>query len=83
METQIISMVIILCIFSISYCVYLNFKLREAQEDIQAASIDLDALENRVYNKMMDIRRELKDSLKPKRIEKSRRRSTKKRSNLS
>ncbi len=83
METQIISMVIILCIFSISYCVYLNFKLREAQEDIQAASIDLDALEHRVYNKMMDIRRELKDSLKPKRIEKSRRRSTKKRSNLS
>tara|TARA_R110002020_G_scaffold54030_1_gene150955 strand:- start:104 stop:355 length:252 start_codon:yes stop_codon:yes gene_type:complete len=83
METQIISMVVILFIFSISYCIYLNLKLREVQEDMEEVSIDLDALEIKIYNKMMDVRREIKDSLKPKRIEKSRRRSTKRRRNLS
>jgi hypothetical protein len=68
---------VILFTISIFYCIYLNLKLREVQEEVYESSIDLDALEIKVYNKMMDIRREMKESIKPKRIEKSRRRSTK------
>ena len=70
-------MTAILFVISILYCIYLNLKLREVQEEIYESSIDLDSLEIKVYNKMMEIRKDIKESIKPKRIEKSRRRSTK------
>ena len=70
-------MTAILFVISICYCIYLNLKLREVQDDVYESSVDLDTLEIKVYNKMMEIRKELKQSLKPKKIEKSRRRSTK------
>ena len=73
----------ILFVISIFYCIYLTFRLRELQEDVYESSIDMDALEIKVYNKMMEVRKEIKDSLKPKKIAKSRRRSTKRRSKLS
>ena len=66
-----------LFVLSIFYCIYLNLKLREVQNDVYESSIDMDALEIKVYNKMMEVRREIKESVKPKKIEKSRRRSTK------
>tara|TARA_R100001530_G_scaffold126989_1_gene96071 strand:+ start:664 stop:900 length:237 start_codon:yes stop_codon:yes gene_type:complete len=72
-------MEVILFVVSIFYCIYLNLKLREVQNDVYESSIDMDALEIKVYNKMMEVRREIKESVKPKKIEKSRRRSTKKR----
>ena len=75
-------MEVILFIVSIFYCIYLNLKLREVQDDIYESSIDMDALEIKVYNKMMEVRREIKESVKPKKIEKSRRTSTKKRRRL-
>tara|TARA_R100000656_G_scaffold114798_1_gene87274 strand:+ start:406 stop:642 length:237 start_codon:yes stop_codon:yes gene_type:complete len=70
-------MTAILFVVSIFYCIYLNLKLREVQNDVYESSIDMDALEIKVYNKMMEVRREIKESVKPKKIEKSRRRSTK------
>ena len=70
-------MTAILFVISILYCIYLSLKLREVQEEVYESSIDLDALEIKVYNKMMEIRKDIKESIKPKRIEKSRRRSTK------
>ena len=70
-------MAAILFVVSIFYCIYLNLKLREVQDDIYESSLDVDELEITISNKMMDIHKEIKESLKPKRIEKSRRRSTK------
>tara|TARA_R110000765_G_scaffold146435_4_gene248798 strand:+ start:163 stop:408 length:246 start_codon:yes stop_codon:yes gene_type:complete len=59
------------------YSLILTLRLREAQEEIIELRLSIEELEIKVYNKMMEIRREIKDSLKPKKIEKSRRRSTK------
>jgi len=76
-------MTAILFVISIFYCIYLTFRLREVQDEVHESSIDLDSLEIKVYNKMMEIRKDIKESIKPKRIEKSRRRSTKRSRNLS
>lgn len=65
------------------YCIYLNLRLREVQEDVIDLNIDLDDLAVKVYNKMMDIRKEIKQSIKEKKVEKPRRRSTKRRSKVS
>ena len=59
------------------YSLILTLRLREAQEEIIELRLSIEELEIKVYNKMMEIRREIKASLKPKKIEKSRRRSTK------
>ena len=64
------------------YSIFLNLRLREAQEEIIELKLDVDELEIKVYNKMMEIRGEIKQSLKERRIEKSRRRSTKKRNKI-
>ena len=70
-------MEIILFVVALFYCIYLNLRLREAQEEIIELELDIGELEIKVYNKMMDIRREIKQSIKTKKIEKPRRRSTK------
>ena len=70
-------MVVILFVVLSFYCIYLNLRLKEIQEELTELSIDIDTLEIKVYNKMMEVRREIKESLKSKKIEKSRRRSTK------
>jgi|TARA_B110000240_G_scaffold125724_1_gene140019 hypothetical protein len=75
-------MEIILFVVALFYCIYLNLRLREAHEEIIELGLDVGELEIKVYNKMMDIRREIKQSIKTKRVEKSRRRSPKKRSQL-
>ena len=75
-------MEIILFVVALFYCIYLNLRLREAQEEIIELELDIGELEIKVYNKMMDIRREIKQSIKTKKVEKSRRRSPKKRSQL-
>ena len=67
----------ILFVVSIFYCIYLTFRLREVQDEVYESSIGVDELEIKMYNKMMEIRKEIKESVKPIRIEKSRRRSTK------
>ena len=59
------------------YCIYLNLRLKEIQDDLIELSLDVDTSEIKVYNKMMEVRREIKESLKSKKIEKSRRRSAK------
>ena len=56
---------------------YLTFRIREVQQELAELSIDVDTLEIKVYNKMMDVRSEIKGLIKPKTVEKSRRRSTK------
>jgi len=65
------------------YSIFLNIRLREVQEEVVELALDVAELEVKVYNKMMDIRKEIKQSIKTKKIEKSRRRSTKKRSKVS
>ena len=75
-------MEIILFVVALFYCIYLNLRLREAQEEIIELGLDVAELEIKVYNKMMDIRREIKQSIKKTKVEKSRRRSTKKRSQV-
>jgi len=75
-------MEIILFVVALFYCIYLNLRLREAQEEIIELGLDVGELEIKVYNKMMEIRREIKQSIKTKRVEKSRRRSPKKRSQV-
>jgi hypothetical protein len=62
---------------------YLHLRIKELEEDMTICNYDRTELEVKIYNKMMDIRREIKESLKPKKIEKSRRRSTKRRSKVS
>jgi len=65
------------------YSIFLSLRLREAQEEIIELKLSVEELEIKVYNKMMEIRGEIKQSLKERRIEKSRRRSTKKRNKIS
>ena len=76
-------MTTILFVVNLFYCIYLTFRLRELQDDVYESSIDMDSLEIKIYNKMMEVRKEIKESVKPKRIEKSRRRSTKRSRKLS
>ena len=76
-------MEIILFVVALFYCIYLNLRLREAQEEIIELGLDVGELEIKVYNKMMEIRRDIKQSIKKNKVEKSRRRSPKKRSQLS
>ena len=59
------------------YSIFLNLRLRDLEDDMNTCTIDKEELELKLYNKMMEIRRDIKDSLKTKTIEKSRRRSTK------
>ena len=70
-------MVVILFVVLSFYCIYLNLRLKEIQEELTELSLDIDTLEIKVYNKMMDVRREIKGLIKSKTVEKSRRRSTK------
>ncbi len=65
------------------YCIFLNLRIREAENEVLDLALDIDELESRVYNKMMDIRKEIKESIKQKKVEKPRRRSTKRRSKVS
>jgi hypothetical protein len=65
--------VLICCV--IFYCIYLNFRIKDLQEEVMDLTLDLTEIEIKVYNKMMEIRRQLKD-------EKPRRKSTKKRSRV-
>ena len=65
------------------YSIFLNIRLREVQEEVVELGLDVAELEVKVYNKMMDIRKEIKQSIKTKKIEKPRRRSTKRSRKLS
>ena len=76
-------MEIILFVVIAIYTIVLNLRLRDSQEEIIELNLTVEELEVKVYNKMMEIRREIKDSLKLKKIEKSRRRTTKRRSKIS
>jgi hypothetical protein len=48
----------------LSYCVYLNLRLREVQEELLEIELDVSELDIRVYNKMMEIRGDIKRSTK-------------------
>jgi len=65
--------VLICCV--IFYCIYLNFRIKDIQDEVMDLTLDLTEIEIKVYNKMMEIRRQLKD-------EKPRRRPAKNRSRL-
>jgi len=70
-------MEIILFVAVSIYSIFLNLRLKDNQEEIIDLQINLEELEVKVYNKMMDIRKEIKQSIKTKKVEKSRRRSSK------
>lgn len=70
-------MVVILFVVLSFYCIYLNLRIKEIQEELTEVSLDIDTIEIKVYNKMMDVRREIKGLIKSKKVEKSRRRSPK------
>ena len=59
------------------YAIYLNLRLREVQEEIIELELNVAELEIKSHNKIMDISKEIKQSIKTKKVEKSRRRSTK------
>jgi len=65
------------------YSIFLNLRIRELQDEIIDLSIDIQEIEIKAYNKMMDIRKEIKQSIKIKKVAKSRGGSTKKRSKVS
>ena len=75
-------MEIILFVVVLFYCIYLNLRLKEAQEEIIELGLDVGELEVKVYNKMMYIRKEIKETFNKIKVEKPRRRSTKKRSKI-
>tara|TARA_R110002153_G_scaffold42611_1_gene120880 strand:+ start:1059 stop:1295 length:237 start_codon:yes stop_codon:yes gene_type:complete len=75
-------MEIILLVVALLYCIYLNLRLRDAQEEITEIGLDVAELEIKVYNKMMYIRKEIKETFNKRKVEKPRRRSTKKRSQV-
>ena len=75
-------MEIILLVVALFYCIYLNLRLKEAQEEIIELGLDIGELEIKVYNKMMYIRKEIKETFNKRKVEKPRRRSTKKRSQV-
>ena len=60
----------------IIYCIYLNIRIKDIEEELDSCSLDRSDLEVKIYNKMMEIRRELKD-------EKSGGKPTKKRGRVS
>ena len=66
----------ILITFVIFYCIYLNFRFKDLESDVIDLTLDYTEMEIKVYNKMMEIRRQLKD-------EKPRGKPTKKRSRVS
>jgi len=70
-------MEIILFVLVGFYAIYLNLRLREVQEEIIELELNVAELEIKSHNKMMDISKEIKQSIKTKKVEKSRRRSTK------
>ena len=69
-------MEIILFVICALYCIYLNVRLRDLEDMLNERELDIAELEIKLYNKMMEIRKDLKD-------EKSRGKSTKKRRGLS
>jgi hypothetical protein len=66
----------ILITFVIFYCIYLNFRFKDLESNVIDLTLDYTEMEIKVYNKMMEIRRDLKN-------EKSRRKPAKKRGRLS
>jgi hypothetical protein len=69
-------MEIILFVGTALYCIYLNIRLRDIEDCVDDCNLERAELEINVYNKMMEIRRDLKD-------EKSRRKPAKKRGRVS
>ncbi|QDP67856.1 MAG: hypothetical protein Unbinned8210contig1002_44 [Prokaryotic dsDNA virus sp.] len=65
------------------YLIFLNLRIKDLEEDIITCNMDKFELETKVYKKMMEIRSQIKESIKPIKIEKPRRRSTKRRSKVS
>ena len=55
-------MEIILFVVIAIYTIVLNLRLRDSQEEIIELNLTVEELEVKVYNKMMEIRREIKDS---------------------
>lgn len=66
----------ILITLTIFYCIYLNLRIKDLEGDVIDLTLDYTEMEIKVYNKMMEIRRDLKN-------EKSRRKPAKKRGRLS
>ena len=66
-------MTILLFIFLTIYCVYLNLRIKDIDESLGNCDLDKAELEIKLYNKMMEIRKELKKGTN----EKSRRKPTK------
>ena len=44
--------VLICCV--IFYCIYLNFRIKDLQEEVMDLTLDLTEIEIKVYNKMME-----------------------------
>ena len=53
-------MEIILFVVLSFYCIYLNLRIRQTQEDLDVLMIDFNEIEIKLYNKMMEIRKETK-----------------------
>ena len=73
----------ILFVIVVIYSIFLNLRIRDLEEQVIDLAGQVEHIEIKAYTKMMEIRREIKDSIKIKTIEKPRRRSTKKRSKVS
>ena len=80
-------MTTLLIIIILLYTIFLNIRIREAEDSVRDIEdrflYEADQIEANLYNKMMDWRREVKEQLKKKKVEKPRRRSTKSSSKVS
>lgn len=73
----------ILFIIVAMYCIFLNLRIKDLEVDVDYCVEQADIQELKVYNKMMEIRKEIKESIKVKKVAKRRGTVTKKRSKLS
>lgn len=62
----------IICVIIAIYAIFLNIRIKEIEDDLYSCQLDRTDFESKVYKKMMDIRKEIKSSIKVKRVEKSR-----------
>jgi len=73
----------IICVIIAIYAIFLNLRIKQIEDDLNSCQLDRSDFELKTYKKMMDIRKEIKDSIKVKKVEKSRGGSTKKRRKVS
>lgn len=76
-------MEVILFVAVALYSIFLNIRIRETQEEVLDLNLQLNELDISCGNRILSINKDIKKLSKTKKVEKSRRRSTKRSSKVS